>query len=81
MTEPLETRIRQILKLPGDAPDGMGFVDLVDALRALGVVVAECLAHMPEETAVSYLDQVLTCRREWQAQPRVLEQLKPEGRA
>lgn len=81
MTEPLETRVRQVLKLPGDAPDGLGFVDLFDALHALGVIMAECLAHVPEETATAYLNQVLVCRRQWQAQPRVLEQLKPEGRA
>lgn len=81
MTDDLETRIRQVLKVPGDAPDGLGFVDLFEALHALGVVMAECLAHVPEETAVSYLDQVFVCRRQWQTHPRVLEQLKPEGRA
>lgn len=81
MADDLETRIRQAMKLPKDAPDGMGFVNILDALEALGVVVAECLAHVPEETAAAYLDRVLHCRRQWQAHPRVLEQLKTEGRA
>jgi hypothetical protein len=81
MTDDLETRIRKTLKLPDDAPEGLGFVNLIESLHALGVVMAECLAHVPEETAAAYLDNVLICRRQWQAHPRVLEQLKPEGRA
>lgn len=82
MNESLEVRIRQAMKLPDRvAEEGCGYVDLLAALEALGIIMAECLAHLPEETATAYFGHILRCRKQWQAHPRVLEQLKAEGRA
>lgn len=80
--EPLETRLRQVLRLavqPEDPPEGLGYVDMLECLQALGTIMAEILAHVPEAEAEAYMRIVLNCRRQWLAVPRVLDQLPAEG--
>jgi hypothetical protein len=77
---PLENRLRKALAFPVvDAGENLTYVDPYQSIRALGSVLAEILAHFSEEEAREVMEAILSCRREWMATPRVLEQLKPQG--
>lgn len=83
MTEPclcMECRIRAAVH--GHWPPGADFsCDTGEAIKALGEVTAELLAHHSTKSAKAFAAALLDARKKYQRHPRVLAQQPPAGHA
>jgi hypothetical protein len=75
----LECRIRA--SLHGGAPTEPFELDINEAIKALGNILGEMLAHCPEESAERFAAVLLELRKLWLTHPRVLAQQDPKGHA
>jgi hypothetical protein len=74
-----ECRIRAALH--GGTPTEPFELDINEAIKALGNILGEMLAHCPEESAEHFAAVLLELRKLWLTHPRVLAQQDPKGNA
>ena len=77
----IECKVRRALSDDGDVATAPFAVDINEALKAIGTVAAEMLAHHPTKAAKRWADAVLDARKKWQKHPRVVAQQEPAGHA
>jgi hypothetical protein len=75
----LECRVRAALY--GGIPTEPFELDTNEAIKALGNILGEMLAHHPEESAEHFAAVLLEVRKAWLTHPRVLAQQDPKGNA
>ena len=75
----LECRVRGALSVGGD-PTALFEVDVNEAAKALGNVLAELLAHHSSKSAKTFVAALLIHRKRWLNHPRVKTQ-HPVGNA
>lgn len=84
MTTPclcMECRVRAAVH-GAEKPPGAPFeCDTGEAIKALGEVLAELLAHHSTKSAKAFASALLDARKKWQRHPRVAAQQPPAGHA
>lgn len=72
----MECRIRAAIGANPTTP-----ISLREPLIAMGEIMGEMLAHLPDASAREFLAQVDACRKRYVAEPRVAVQRPPMGNA
>jgi len=75
----LECRIRAAMS--GGKPTAPFEIDINEAIKALGNILAEMLAHHDGKSAEAFAIALLDHRERWLKHPRVLAQQHPRGSA
>ncbi|MCK1501524.1 hypothetical protein [Bradyrhizobium sp. 188] len=76
----VECRLRAALSAGGD-PGAPFEVDINEAIKAMGNILAEMLAHVPSKAAKAFAQALIEDRNRWQKHPRVMAQQPPAGTA
>ncbi|MGY4295340.1 hypothetical protein ACVWXN_003435 [Bradyrhizobium sp. i1.4.4] len=76
----VECRIRAALSEGGN-PAAPFEIDINEAVKAMGIVLSELLAHHSSKSAKMFAAALLDHRKRWLKHPRVMAQQPPQGHA